>query len=143
MYQLSLINQQKCVDTVSKNTNLAYFLHISKKCSNFACKLEGMGKLAFILNFILAVFPSDATENRRHIHVICKSKKSKHKHRGNTVAKIWIERNNEKCIEVDWSTLTAQEESDIINAIDKNWETINQQIDKVFAGDKVTILTLK
>lgn len=28
------------------------------------------------------------------------------------------------------------------NAIDKNWETINKQIDKVFAGDKVTILTL-
>ena len=105
-------------------------------------KSQNMGKLAFILNFILAVFPSDATENRRHVHVIYKGKKRKKTHRGNTVAKLWIERNGEKCIEVDWSTLTAQEEADIINTIDKNWETINQQIDKVFAGDKVTILTL-
>ena len=46
-----------------------------------------MGKLAFILNFILAVFPSDATENRRHVHVIHKSKKRNKTHRGNTVAK--------------------------------------------------------
>ena len=101
-----------------------------------------MGKLAFILNFILAVFPSDATENRRHVHVINKGKKRNNTHRGNTVTKLWIERNGEKFIEVDWSTLTAQEEADIIKAIDKNWETINQQIDKIFAGDKVTILTL-
>ena len=78
---------------------------------------QNMGKLAFILNFILAVFPSDATENRRHVHVIYKGKKRKKTHRGNTVAKLWIERNGEKCIEVDWSTLTAQEEADIINAI--------------------------
>jgi ABC-type Zn2+ transport system substrate-binding protein/surface adhesin len=101
-----------------------------------------MGKLAFILNFILAVFPSDATENRRHVHVIHKSKKRNKTHRGNTVAKFWIEKDSVKCIEVDWSNLTAQEEADIIKAIDKNWETINKQIDKVFAGDKVTILRL-
>ncbi len=101
-----------------------------------------MGKLAFILNFILAVFPSDATENRRHVHVIHKGKKRNKTHRGNTVAKFWIEKDGLKCIEIDWSNLSAQEEADIIKAIDKNWETINKQIDKVFAGDKVTILTL-
>jgi len=101
-----------------------------------------MGKLAFILNFILAVFPSDATENRRHVHVIYKGKKRSKTHRGNTVAKFWIEKDGVKCVEVDWSNLSAQEEADIIKAIDKNWETINKQIDKVFAGDKVTILTL-
>ena len=101
-----------------------------------------MGKLAFILNFILAVFPSDATENRRHVHIIHKSKKRNKTHRGNTVAKLWIEKDGVKCIEVDWSNLSAQEEADIIKAIDKNWDTINKQIDKVFAGDKVTILTL-
>ena len=101
-----------------------------------------MGKLAFILNFILAVFPSDAIENRRHVHVIYKGKKRSKTHRGNTVAKIWIERNGEKCIEVDWSNLTAQEETEIIDAINTNWDTINRQIDKIFAGDKVTILTL-
>ena len=101
-----------------------------------------MGKLAFILCFILAVFPSDATENRRHVHVIYKGKKRSKTHRGNTVAKIWIERDGVKSVESDWSNLTAQENADIMNAIDKNWETINRQIDKVFAGNKVTILTL-
>ena len=101
-----------------------------------------MGKLAFILNFILAVYPTDATENRRHVHVIHKGKKRKKTHRGNTVAKIWIEREGVKYIEIDWSNLSAQENADIMNAIDKNWETINRQIDQVFAGNKVTILTL-
>ena len=102
-----------------------------------------MGKLAFILNFILAVYPSDATENRRHVHVVYKGKKRRKTHRGNTVAKFWIDRNGEKCIEIDWSNLSSQEEAEIMEVIDKNWETINRQIDKVFAGDKVTILTLK
>lgn len=101
-----------------------------------------MGKLAFILNFILAVFPIDAIENRRHVHVISKSMKRNKTHRGNTVAKIWIEQNCEKCIEIDWSTLNATEEAQVIAAIDKHWETINKQIDKVFAGDKIRILTL-
>ena len=102
-----------------------------------------MGKLAFILNFILAVYPSDATENRRHVHVVYKGKKRRKTHRGNTVAKFWIDCNGEKCIEIDWSNLNTQEETEIMQVIDKNWETINRQIDKVFAGDKVTILTLK
>ena len=101
-----------------------------------------MDKLAFILNFILAVYPTDATENRWHVHVIHKGKKRKKTHRGNTVAKIWIEREGVKYIEIDWSNLSAQENADIMNAIDKNWETINRQIDQVFAGNKVTILTL-
>lgn len=101
-----------------------------------------MGKLAFILNFILAVFPIDANENRRHIHVISKSKKRGKTHRGNTVAKIWIECNGEKSIEIDWSELNAAEEAKIVEIIDNNWETINKQIDKVFSGEKVRILTL-
>lgn len=50
-----------------------------------------MGKLAFILRFILSVFPADAQENRRHIHVIKRGDKKSH--RGDTVAKIWIEEN--------------------------------------------------
>ena len=29
-----------------------------------------MGKLMLLLCFILSVFPADATENRRHIHVV-------------------------------------------------------------------------
>ena len=100
-----------------------------------------MGKLAFILNFILAVFPVDATENRRHVHVVYRGGKRSKTHRGNTVAKIWIERNGVKCIETDWSTLTAAEETQIKAIIDRNWDIINRQIDRVFAGDKIRILT--
>lgn len=79
-----------------------------------------MGKLAILLCFILSVFPADANENRRHIHVVKRGRKNSH--RGHTVAKIWIEKNGEKCIEIAWSDLSAQEEQTIIEAIEKHWE---------------------
>ncbi len=101
-----------------------------------------MGKLAFFLHFILAVFPIDASENRRHIHVIYKGNKKKKTHRGNTVAKIWIEENGQKKIEVDWSTLSMDELGEIMEAVDANWDFIMKQIDEVFKGNKVKILTL-
>lgn len=98
-----------------------------------------MGKLAFILSFILSVFPADA--NRRHIHVVRRG--SKKSHRGDTVAKIWIEENGEKKIQVDWSKLSAAEEALIIGAIDKHWEELNRSIDKVFASKKIQIKKIK
>ena len=67
-----------------------------------------MGKLALILGFILSVFPADTFESRRHIHVVRKG--SKRSHRGNTVAKIWIEREGQKDIEIAWSELSSAEE---------------------------------
>ena len=96
-----------------------------------------MGKLAVILFFILSVFPADANENRRHIHVVRKG--SKNSHRGDTVAKIWIEENGQKKIEIDWSLLEASDEAMIIKISDDNWEEFNRMIDDVFAGKKVTI----
>ena len=102
-----------------------------------------MGKLAFFLHFILAVFPIDASENRRHIHVIYKGKKKNKTHRGNTVAKIWIEKNGVKNIEVDWATLSTAELEEIVMAVDVNWDYIMSQIDEVFKGNKVKVLTLK
>ncbi|MBQ9185003.1 MAG: hypothetical protein IJ151_03945 [Bacteroidales bacterium] len=95
-----------------------------------------MGKLAVILFFILSVFPADANENRRHIHVVRRG--SKKSHRGDTVAKIWIEENGQK-IEVAWSELDAADLAKIIDVIDKNWELFNKMIDDVFAGKKVAI----
>ena len=56
-----------------------------------------MGKMALFLCYILSVFPADAFENRRHIHIIRRG--SKQSHRGHTVAKIWIEENGRKKIE--------------------------------------------
>ena len=98
---------------------------------------DNMGKLAIILFFILSVFPADANENRRHIHVVRRG--SKKSHRGDTVAKIWIEENGQKKIEVAWSELDADDLAKIIDVIDKNWEMFNKMIDDVFAGKKVTI----
>ena len=51
-----------------------------------------------LLYFILSVFPADATENRRHIHVGRRG--SKKSHRGDTVAKILIEENGQKKIQI-------------------------------------------
>ena len=96
-----------------------------------------MGKLAIILFFILSVFPADANENRRHIHVVRRG--SKKSHRGDTVAKIWIEENGQKKIDVAWSELDADDLAKIIDVIDKNWELLNKMIDDVFAGKKITI----
>lgn len=96
-----------------------------------------MGKLAIILFFILSVFPADANENRRHIHVVRRG--SKKSHRGDTVAKIWIEENGQKKIDVAWSELDADDLAKIIDVIDKNWELFNKMIDDVFAGKKITI----
>lgn len=100
-----------------------------------------MGKLMLLLYFILSVFPADATEDRRHIHVVRRG--SKKSHRGNTVAKIWIEENGEKKIEVAWSELTADEEALIIETIDTHWKELNQMIDDVFAGMKIQIKRIK
>lgn len=95
----------------------------------------------FFLYFILSVFPADATENRRHIHVVRRG--SKKSHRGDTVAKIWIEENGLKKIEIAWSELNADEELEIVKVIDENWEELNKLIDKVFAGQKIQIKRIK
>ncbi len=100
-----------------------------------------MGKLMILLYFILSVFPADATENRRHIHVVRRG--SKKSHRGDTVAKIWIEENGQKKIEVAWSELTADEETLIMETIDKHWDELNHLIDAVFAGKKIQIKRIK
>lgn len=100
-----------------------------------------MGKLALILRFILSVFPADKDENRRHVHVVRRG--GKKSHRGNTVAKIWIEENGEKKIEVAWSELTASEEQLIITAIDKHWDKLNTLINQVFDGKKVQVKRIK
>ncbi len=100
-----------------------------------------MGKLMLLLCFILSVFPADATENRRHIHVVRRGDKKSH--RGDTVAKIWIEENGQKKIEIAWSELSADEEAMILEAIDSHWEELNKRIDDVFAGKKIQIKRIK
>ena len=114
-----------------------------KKKNNFALKINInlMGKLALFLCFIFSVFPADAFENRRHIHIVRRG--SKNSHRGDTVAKIWIEENGQKKIEIAWSELTAPEEAEILAAIDAHWEEFNRRIDDIFAGKKIKIKKIK
>ena len=100
-----------------------------------------MGKLLLILRFILSVFPADKDENRRHVHVVRRG--SKQSHRGDTVAKIWIEQNGEKKIEVAWSVLSASEEQMIVKVIDERWDEINRLIDQVFNGKKIQVKRVK
>ena len=99
-----------------------------------------MGKIIYFLCFILSVFPTDVSENRRHIHVTRRG--SKKAHIGNTVAKIWIEENGQKKIEIAWSELSSDDEADIIHLIDENYDYINECIDKIFNGQKVDILRI-
>lgn len=94
-----------------------------------------------LLYFILSVFPADATENRRHIHVVRRG--SKKSHRGNTVAKIWIEENGLKKVEIAWSELSSDEEALIIKTINKYWDELNNMIDDVFAGKKIKIKRIR
>lgn len=64
-------------------------------------------------------------------------------HHGDTVAKIWIEENGQKKIEVAWSELSSDEETLIIEAIDKHWDELNRLINDVFAGKKIQIKKIK
>lgn len=92
-----------------------------------------MGQLAFIKTFILVAIPLDANDNRRHIHVFKRG--TRHLR---SVAKIWIEKNGEKDIEIAESDLSSKENKLIIEAIDRHWNLINDQINKTFRGEKPT-----
>jgi len=59
------------------------------------------------------------------------------------VAKIWIEENGEKKIEIAWSELTGDEDADVLKVIDEQWEELNRLIDDVIAGKKIHIKRIK
>ena len=90
-----------------------------------------MGQLAFFKAFILVAIPLDINDNRRHVHVF----KQGGRHL-RSVAKIWIEQNGEKCVEIAYSDLSAKENKQLVAAINKHWELINDQIIKTFSGEK-------
>ena len=90
-----------------------------------------MGQLAFMRMFILVSISVDINDNRRHVHVFKKG--GRHM---KSVAKIWIESGGLKCIEIAESVLSAKENKMITDAIDRNWDFINDQISKTFIGEK-------
>ncbi|MBR0122558.1 MAG: DUF4160 domain-containing protein [Bacteroidales bacterium] len=97
-----------------------------------------MGQLAFLKTFILVAIPLDANDNRRHVHVF----RQKQRHQ-KSAAKIWIESNGKKCIEIEESTLSAKENKMLIDAIDRHWEYINEQITITFRGEKTKPINIE
>lgn len=81
--------------------------------------------------------PTDINDNRRHIHIVRKG--GRHIR---SVAKIWIERNGEKYVEIASSELTAKENEYLVETIKKNWAFLNDQITKSFNGEKTVIKKL-
>ncbi|KDS73560.1 hypothetical protein M092_0574 [Parabacteroides distasonis str. 3776 D15 iv] len=60
-----------------------------------------------------------------------------------SVAKIWIERNGLKEIEIAESTLSSKENEMIITALDKHWIFVNEQITKTFKGEKTIVKNIE
>ena len=98
------------------------------------CGGHDMGQLAFLKMFLLVSIPTDVNDNRRHVHVFRKG--SRHL---TSVAKIWIESNGVKCIEIAYSYLSAKDNEMLLSAIDAHWEFINEQISKTFRGEKTKL----
>lgn len=97
-----------------------------------------MGQLAFLKAFILVAMSIDANDNRRHVYVFQKGQRHL-----KSVAKIWIESNGEKCIEIAESTLSAKENKMLVDAIDRHWEYINEQITITFRGEKTRPINIE
>lgn len=97
-----------------------------------------MGQLAFIKMFLLVSIPTGVNDNRRHIHVFRKG--GRHLH---SVAKIWIEWNGSKDIEIAESLLSAKDNAMLVAAIDRHWEFLNEQITRTFNGEKTKVKNLE
>jgi len=97
-----------------------------------------MGQLAFLRMFILVAISLDINDNRRHVHVFRKGLRHQH-----SLAKIWIEKNGEQCVEIAESELTAKENEMLVAAINRHWEFINKQITKVFNGEKTISINIE
>ena len=60
-----------------------------------------------------------------------------------SVAKIWMEKNGEKNIEIAYSELSSKDNDLLIEAIDRNWNFLNDQITKSFKGEKTVVKNIE
>ena len=97
-----------------------------------------MVQLAFLQMFILVAISIDANDNRRHVHVFRKGKRHQH-----SLAKIWIERNGQQCVEIAESELSSKDNEMIIAAINRHWTFINEQVTKAFNGEKTIAINIE
>lgn len=59
------------------------------------------------------------------------------------MAKIWIERDGNKDIEIAESLLSAKDNAILVAAIDRHWEFLNEQITRAFNGEKTKVKNLE
>jgi arsenate reductase-like glutaredoxin family protein len=98
-----------------------------------------MGRIAFWITYLFYTLPSDANDNRRHIHIF----KGKGRHI-QSLAKIWIEQNGIKNISVAYNKgIPEKDLKIIIQLIGENWEDLNKQIEEAFIGKNIDIIELK
>ena len=88
--------------------------------------------------FILVAISLDVNDNRRHVHVFAKGKRHQH-----SLAKIWIEKNGKQCVEIAESELSAKDNEMLVSAINRHWESINEQITKTFTGEKTVSINIE
>ena len=72
------------------------------------------------------------------MHVFYKGKRHQH-----SLAKIWIEKNGVQCVEVAESELSERDNELLVAAINRHWESINDQITKVFNGEKTISINIE
>ena len=120
------------IPTPPNHKKITYSLaYIEEKAVPLRSIRLNMGQLAFIKAFVLVAIPLDANDNRRHVHVFRKG--GRHLR---SVAKIWIEKGGEKCIEIAESELSAKDNKLLVDVIDRHWDILNEQITKTFRGEK-------
>ena len=97
-----------------------------------------MGQLAFLRMFILVAISLDKNDNRRHVHVFRKGQRHLR-----SLAKIWIEKNGEQCVEIAESELSAKDNEMLVASINRHWEFINDQITRTFNGEKTIAIDIE
>lgn len=97
-----------------------------------------MGQLAFLKTFILVAISIDVNDDRRHVHVFRKGKRHQ-----KSLAKIWIEAEGKRCVEVAESELSTKDNEMLVAAINRHWDFINEQITKTFNGEKTISINIE
>lgn len=102
-----------------------------------------MGKLFLLLKieYYLATLSNDTLRERLHVHVIRPNKRDLS--RVNVYAKIWIEKDGVKNLEVAYNTLDNTTLKDILTRNDNNYDLVKKQVIDALSGNKVKIIKLK
>ena len=97
-----------------------------------------MGKLfEWLVKYYIVTLPRDTMNERLHVHVVRRGKNDVE-----SLAKIWIESNGNKNVEVAYSYIDNKTLDALLDAIDANWDVVMSQVKQALSGNKVKILKL-